>query len=130
MRATDSNRSIAIEPLETAQAAREALEEKNGREIVLLDVREISNLTDFFLIATGGNRPHLKALAEGVRLKLKGAGVRPYGRSGTPESDWIVLDYLDVVVHLLSGKAREYYALEKLWSEAPRVRRRSRPHPS
>ena len=114
-----------IEALELAKKAREALLSKKGEDVVILDVNELSSVTKFFLIATGSSGPHIKALAEEVERILKGGGVRCYRRSGTPESEWLVVDYLDAVVHVFSPETRQYYALERLWGDAPRIDRRT-----
>lgn len=78
-------------------------------------------MTDVYLIATGTSAPHIKAMAQEVHKQLRDAGIRCYRKSGTPDSDWMVADYVDFVVHLLSAEARSYYALEQLWSDAKRI---------
>ena len=78
-------------------------------------------MTDFFLMVTGTSAPHIKALSEEVQVSLKKSGVHCYRKSGTPESQWIALDYVDVVVHIFSAETRAYYALEELWSDAARL---------
>ena len=107
-----------IESAELCRWAREALEDKKGQDLVLLDVRDVSSVTDYFLIATGTSAPHIRALVEDIEVSLKREGARRFGHSGTPESGWIVLDYVDVVIHVFSPEARAYYDLEKLWSDA------------
>lgn len=97
------------------------MDDKKGGNPVILDVRELSNVTDFFVIVHGNSTPHLKALAEEVHIQLKDQGIRNHRKSGTPESGWIVMDFVDVVVHIFSGDTRDYYALEQLWSDAERV---------
>lgn len=101
--------------------AREALESKKGEAIAVLDVRGRSPLTDYFIVATGSSAPHLKALAEEVLHTLKASGLTCYRRSGTPDSGWIVLDFVDLVIHILTAEARRYYAIETLWEGAPRA---------
>jgi ribosome-associated protein len=88
---------------------------------VLLDVRDISTITDYFLIATGANTPHLKALFDEVQKVLKRDGATCFRKSGTPESGWLVADYVDAVIHLFLPDVRSYYALETLWNDAKRV---------
>jgi ribosome-associated protein len=101
---------------------RDLLEDKKGSQITVLDVRELSQVTDFFVLASGTSSPHLKALTAELQVRLKqDDGVRCYRHTGTPESGWMVLDYLDVVVHLFLPTVREYYALEELWSDAPQL---------
>ncbi len=98
-----------------------ALDKQQGRDIEVLDVSALSNVTDFFVIATGNSPPHIKALADEVTRTLKTAGTRCHRKSGTAESQWMAMDYVDVVVHLFSAETRSYYALEELWSDAVRV---------
>lgn len=105
-----------------AQKARETLLAKKGEQVVILDVRDQSSVTDYFVIATGNNVPHLKALLGEVERVLEEDCDAPcYRRSGTPESHWLVADFLDVVVHVFSKETRSYYALESLWKDAARV---------
>ena len=87
----------------------------------MLDVSGLSSITDYYVIATGNSAPHLKALSEWLQSALKQEGIVSNGTSGTAESQWLVMDYLDVVVHLFSEEARAYYAIEELWSDANRV---------
>ena len=110
-----------IEALALAKAAGKALESKKGEDVVILDVRGLSSITDYYVIATGKNPPHIKALISEVERELTQAGVRRYRHSGTPESRWVVADYLDAVIHIFSPETRSYYALERLWSDAKRV---------
>lgn len=78
-------------------------------------------MTDYYLIATGNNTPHLRALGQELEKSLGELGVKCYRQAGTPESEWIVADYLDVVVHLFTPRMRDYYELERLWADAKRV---------
>ena len=96
-----------------------ALSDKKAENIKTYDVRGVSGLCDVFVVATGVAAPHLKGLAAGVQQAMKSAGVASFRTSGDPESGWIVIDYVDVVVHVFSPEARAYYALEKLWESAP-----------
>ena len=107
--------------METTELCREIrilLADKKAIDPMTLDVRGLSNVTDFFVIATATSPPHLRALAEDLEVTLKHRDSPVYRRSGEPESGWIVLDYVDVVVHVFSAEMREYYALEKLWADA------------
>lgn len=98
------------------EAIVKALEDRKGMDIKVYDVRGKSSLADFFVVATGTAAPHLKALIAESQSVMKEAGVQSYRTSGDPESGWIVVDYVDVVVHVFSPEARAYYALEKLWA--------------
>ncbi len=93
-----------------------ALEARKGTDVKVYDVRGKSSLADFFVVATGAAAPHLKALVAETQAEMKALGVKSYRTSGDPESGWIVVDYIDVVVHVFSPEARAYYALEKIWS--------------
>lgn len=110
-----------IEPLELAQKARAALLSKKGQDVVLMDMRGLSNVTDYYLLATGLNPPHIRALADELERALVREGIRCFRRAGTPESGWVVADYLDAVVHIFARETRSYYALERLWNDAPRL---------
>jgi len=102
-------------------AARAVLLEKKGREPVVLDVRGLSDVTDYMLIVTGENVPHIKALCEEVERRLAAAGRRLYRRAGEEASGWVVLDYLEFMIHIFREDLRSYYALEELWGDAPVV---------
>ena len=96
----------------------QALEDKKAVDVKTYDVRGVSGLCDAFVVATGTAAPHLKGLAAGVQQAMRTAGESSFRLSGDPESGWIVLDYVDVVVHVFSPEARAYYALERLWDGA------------
>ncbi len=97
---------------------RAAIEDRKGMNPVVMNVHGISSVTDYYVIASGNSAPHLNALEEEIETSLKREGAKLYRRSGTPASGWMVVDYVDVVVHLFTEEAREYYALEKLWADA------------
>ena len=102
---------------EQARESAKALEDAKAVDVKVYDVRGKSSLADFFVVATGAAAPHLKALVAETQAVMKKAGVSSYRTSGDPESGWIVVDYIDVVVHVFSPEARAYYALEKLWTK-------------
>jgi ribosome-associated protein len=101
-------------------AARTA-EENRGTNIVVLDLRELTSVFDFFVLASGTSRRQLHAMSEEIDDAFEGQGDRRLGIEGYEESRWILLDYGDVVVHLFEPEMREYYALEDLWGHAKRV---------
>jgi ribosome-associated protein len=89
---------------------------------VLLDLRGISTFTDFFVICSASSEPQLKAIANEIETRLKADhAVRPVAIDGFPASQWMVLDYLQVVVHIFHRDKRDFYTLEDLWGDAPRV---------
>ena len=117
-----------MEGLELAKAAATLADDKRAEDIVILDLRGISTITDFFVICTGTSNPHLKAIRTEIAGKLKEDGQKAYGTDGAPESNWLVLDYGDVIVHIFHQKQRQHYALEDLWSDAPRGAVEFAPH--
>jgi len=89
---------------------------------VILDLQGISSFTDYFVICSGTSEPHLKAIAGEIEDRLKDEhGIRAVSVDGFPASQWIVLDYLQVIVHVFRQEKREFYSLEDLWGDAPRV---------
>jgi ribosome-associated protein len=89
---------------------------------VILDLRGISSFTDFFVICSGTSEPHLKAIAGEIEQRLKeDHGIRPAAVDGFPASQWMVLDYLQVIVHVFHSDKRAFYGLEDLWGDAPRL---------
>ncbi|MBV9128068.1 MAG: ribosome silencing factor [Verrucomicrobia bacterium] len=97
--------------------------DRKAQDILVLDLRGISTFTDFFVLASGTSEPHLKAIAGEVEKQLRESAdaVRPLAVDGFPASQWIVLDYGGVLVHIFHTDKRAYYALEDLWGDAPRV---------
>ena len=102
-----------------ARAAAKAALDKQAVDLVVLDVQTISNVTDYFLVCSGRSTTHLKTIAEAIRGELKADGVRPLHTEGAPDSGWILLDYGDVLMHVFLEDTRAYYALERLWGDAP-----------
>jgi ribosome-associated protein len=108
-----------------ASLCRELAEEKKAEDIVILDVRELSSVTDYFVIASGTSEPHLRAIVDEITDKLRDDhGVRAKAIDGTLQTAWVVLDYFDVIVHVMRGDVRDHYDLETLWGDAPRVKTR------
>jgi len=97
----------------------DALDDGKGRDIQTLDVRDRCDFTDYMVIATGTSTTHVKALGEAVVRAAKEAGVRPLGVEAPQDPEWVLVDLGDVVVHVMTERARAHYALEKLWSVAP-----------
>lgn len=95
--------------------------ETNGRDVVVLDMRGVTPIYDFLVLATGSSRRQMHAIAEEVDAALAAAGDKRQNIEGYEVSRWIVQDYGDVVVHVFDAEAREYYALEDLWADAARI---------
>jgi ribosome-associated protein len=108
-----------------ALRCRELADAKKAEHIVILDLRQLSSVTDYFVIATGASEPHLRAILEEITEKLRAeCGLRPRATDGALRTNWVVLDYEDVIVHVMRQETREFYGLETLWGDAPRVRAR------
>lgn len=99
-----------------------AAEDKKAESPVVLDMQGIANFTDFFVICSGNSEPQLKAIASAIREQVREKfDMRPRTEDGNPISQWIILDYGDVIVHLFHTDKRELYGLENLWSDAKRL---------
>lgn len=105
-----------------AQLCSELADNKKAENILVLDVRKLSSITDFFVIASGTSSPHLRAIVNELDDKLRADhDLRPYALDGNLNGDWVVLDYFDVIVHVMRAEVRERYDLEGLWGDAPQV---------
>ena len=118
----DNSNEKSQRSLELALAAARTAAENQGRDIVVLDLRDVTPVFDFFLIASGTSRRQLHAMSEEIDHKLEDdLGDKRMGIEGYSESRWILLDYGTLVIHLFDDETREYYDLENLWSQAKRV---------
>lgn len=107
---------------EYALVAARAIDEKKGTDIVIQDVSELLNITDFFVICTAANNRRADAIAEEVEEQLtKQYGVKPVSIEGLDRSEWILMDYGPIVVHIFQPQPRDYYRLEQLWDAAPTI---------
>jgi ribosome-associated protein len=108
-----------------AVLCRELADNKKAENVVVLDVRELSSVTDYFVIASGTSEPHLRAVVEEITSKLRDDhGLRPVRTDGSTQAAWVALDFFDVIVHVMRGDVRERYDLEGLWGDAKRVKPR------
>jgi ribosome-associated protein len=125
---TSTDQGSLATPHELALTAATIADEKKAKDIVLLDMRDLVSYTDHLVICTGQTPRQTKAIAEEIRHKLKTEhGVIPRRIEGEREGDWILVDLLDVVVHVFTPESREFYRLERLWREAPRERLEPQP---
>jgi ribosome-associated protein len=114
--------AIEITPEKLATTCAELASNKKAEDIVVLDLRGISTFTDFFVICSGTSEPQLKAIANELETRLReDHSLRPVAIDGFPASQWIVLDFLQVVVHIFHQDKRGFYSLEDLWGDAPRI---------
>ena len=105
-------------PTEVSRAA-DLMIDRKAQDVVLLDLRGLGGATDFFLIATGRSDTHVSAIADHMIDELKKEGLRPVGVEGLRGGRWVLVDYVDFVVHVFHPAAREFYQLERLWGDAP-----------
>jgi ribosome-associated protein len=109
-----NGRDIAIFSARTA-------EDKKAEDIVVYDMRGLTDVTDYFVIATAFSRTQVRAIVESIKRDLKDIGVRKMGQEGSAGGSWVLIDYADCVVHVFSPELREYYSLETMWGDAPKV---------
>ncbi|MBF0344937.1 MAG: ribosome silencing factor [Nitrospirae bacterium] len=98
-----------------------ALEDKKGQDVVVLTLKQLTPITDYFIICTGTNTQQIRALYEHVESCLRDTGIKPLGIEGQRGMQWVLMDYNDVMVHLFTQETRDYYKIERLWLDAPRI---------
>ena len=103
------------------QVAVSAAEDRRAADIVVLDLRGLSMVTDYFILCSGSSDTNVKAIADSVEAKLKEEGQRPFGIEGHQEGSWVLMDYIDFVLHIFQVEKRMTFALEDLWKDAKRV---------
>ena len=104
-----------------AQLVVELASDKLAADIVMLDLRQVAPFADYFIIMSADSPRQIEALEEDISRALKEEQVHRYHREGTPSSGWVLLDFSDVIIHIFGPEEREYYNLERLWSQAPQV---------
>ena len=100
---------------ELKKLVRDALEDMKAQDIREIDVRGKTSITDIIVVASGTSNRHVKAIADNVVVKAKAAGVQPLGVEGEREAEWVLVDLVDIVVHVMLPRIRDFYNLEKLW---------------
>lgn len=114
---------MSLEGADLARRCREFADNKKAADPVLLDLREVGGPSEFFLIVSGDSEPHLKAIAGEVERGVREEGGRkPFRISGNSLSQWVILDYGDVLVHIMHAQKRKFYRLEDLWGDATRLK--------
>ena len=112
---------LADDPRALALRIADILTDSPAANTVLLEITDVSSIADFFLLCSGENERQLRAIVEEIGEELAKLGLRPLRMEGSPQSGWIVMDFGDVVTHIFDAELRDYYKLEQLWAEAPRV---------
>ncbi len=110
-----------MEPAELARLAVEAAAEKRATDVVMLDIRELSTIADYFVICTGATERQVRAIVQGVMEAADKANVAPFRPPGIIDPNWALLDYGDVVFHAFTPATRQFYKLDRLWQNAPTV---------
>jgi ribosome-associated protein len=106
-----------------AQLCRDYADNKKAEKLAVLDVRKVSSVADYYVIASGSSEPHVRAIVDEITDKLREEhDVRPRAVDGSRQGAWVVLDFFDVIVHVMRQDARDHYDLEGLWSDAARVK--------
>jgi ribosome-associated protein len=93
------------------------VDDLKAKDVVVLDVTNQSNITDYMVICSGTSKTHVRAIAENLVVQAKAAGIQPLGVEGRDSSEWVLVDLGDVILHVMQESSRDYYQLEKLWSE-------------
>jgi len=100
------------------QKITELAQDKKGQQIVVLNIAKLTNIADYFIIISGDSDVHVKAITDHIEKELKSQEFHTYYKEGYQYLNWVVLDYVDVVVHIFKRESREYYAIERLWADA------------
>jgi ribosome-associated protein len=115
-------RPVMSESEKLARACAEAASDKKAEDIQIIDLRGLSDFTDFFIVCSGTSDPQLKAIASGIRNRVRDEfGTGALAEDGAPTSRWVVIDFAQVIVHVFHHEARSFYMLEDLWGDAPRI---------
>ena len=112
---------VLLDSGQLARAAVDIASDKKASDVILLDIRDLTTIADYFVICSGSNIRQIQAIADAIDDQLGEQGAELLHREGVAEAGWILLDFGDVIVHIFGPKEREYYRLESLWSEAKRV---------
>src|SRR5271170_7458473 len=119
---------VTMDSKKLAQLCRDFADNKKAENIVILDVRDLSSVTDYFVIASGTSEPHLRAIVDEITDRLRDEyDLRPLRKDGSMQGAWVVLDFFDVIVHVMRTDARARYDLEGLWGDAARVKVKIKP---
>jgi len=118
---SDQKGGHKLQSIKLARQIVNTIADKKGSDIILLDIRSISLLADYFVICSGESERQIQAIVDEITERMKKDGVRPLHIEGDTPSGWVLMDYGDVIVHIFAPAVRSYYELEKLWSDASMV---------
>ncbi len=106
---------------ELVKVAKDAIEEKKGEDIRIIDIHDISSFADYFIIAAGSNKKQIQTIADNIEEKLAKLAKEPKGIEGYPEGSWILMDYGEFIVHIFSAEERLFYDLERIWKDGKEI---------
>ncbi|MBA2287371.1 MAG: ribosome silencing factor [Ktedonobacteraceae bacterium] len=112
---------VLLNSSQLARAAADVASDKKASDVILLDIQDVTTIADYFVICSGNNTRQIQAIADAIKEELGKQGGNLLHREGVADSGWLLLDFGDVIVHIFGPKEREYYRLERLWSEAKTV---------
>jgi ribosome-associated protein len=112
---------VQLDIAQLAKTAADTASDKKASDVLLLDVRDITTIADYFIICSASNARQIQAIAEAIDEELGKQGARLLNREGVADSGWILLDFGDVIIHIFGAQEREYYRLERLWGEAKTI---------
>lgn len=112
---------LELNGAEIAEIGAEAALDTRANNVVILDLRGLSSITDFFVICSGNSDRHVEGIANNIEEKLEEHSTKLWHREGGRKATWILLDYIDAIVHVFTEEVRDFYGLERLWGDAPRV---------
>lgn len=110
-----------MDSLEKALLCAQIADANKAQDLSILELKEETSLSDYFIICSGTSDRHAKSMAEDIELRLKEKGIRPLGKEGLQEAKWILLDYDDVIIHIFQKEERAFYDLERLWQGCPQI---------
>ena len=112
---------VLLDPAQLAKLAVDVASDKKASDVLLLDIRELTTIADYFVICSGNNTRQIQAIAEAIDEELDNQGARLFAREGVADNGWVLLDFGDIIVHIFGPNEREYYRLERLWNDAKTV---------
>lgn len=110
-----------METIDAARIAAKCMDDKKAEDIVVLDIRDLTAMADYFVICSVNSAPQMRAVYEEIDEKMSEKGLEPNGREGFDGAYWILMDYGDVIIHIFNKESREFYSIENLWADAQRM---------
>jgi ribosome-associated protein len=112
---------ISLESIRKAQLIAAASKDKKAKDVLILEIKDLSIIADYFVITSGESTTQVRAIVDNIEDKLREKGLRPAGLEGYTLNQWVLMDYSDVIAHIFQEETRKFYEIEKLWLDAPRM---------